>query len=317
MQPRIIVAGRIPDAGLDVLRPHGNVWGWKHDEPIEIDELYERDRRCGCSADVADDQGRSSLPRRRGSAAEGRRPTSRSATTTSTSPNAAAARRGRHQHPGRADRCHRRHRHGADPDGDPTAGRGRAHRPLQSAVAVGDVHAARHRPAGPPAGDHRHGCDRSGAGPPCQGVRDDRRYTNRSAVAAEIEAELAADRLDLDELLATSDIVSVNCPYSAETHHLIGPAQFELMRSSAYLINTARGPIVDEAALVRALRSGDDRRGRSRCVRARAPARAWPGRARQRRADPAPGLGDDRDARRPWRLLRLATRSLCSAVSRR
>jgi len=41
-QPRIIVAGRIPDAGLDVLRPHGNVWGWKHDEPIEINELYER-----------------------------------------------------------------------------------------------------------------------------------------------------------------------------------------------------------------------------------------------------------------------------------
>ena len=41
-QPRIIVAGRIPDAGLEVLRPHGNVWGWKHDEPIEINELYER-----------------------------------------------------------------------------------------------------------------------------------------------------------------------------------------------------------------------------------------------------------------------------------
>ena len=81
-------------------------------------------------------------------------------------------------------------------------------------------------------------------------------YSNRSAVAAEIEAELGADRLSLDELLATSDIVTVNCPYSAETHHLIGPDQFELMRSSAYLINTARGPIVDEAALVRALRSG-------------------------------------------------------------
>ncbi|MGZ7036458.1 MAG: NAD(P)-dependent oxidoreductase, partial [Ilumatobacteraceae bacterium] len=40
--PKIIVAGRIPDAGLDVLRPHGNVWGWKHDDPIEIDELYQR-----------------------------------------------------------------------------------------------------------------------------------------------------------------------------------------------------------------------------------------------------------------------------------
>ncbi|MGZ4765683.1 MAG: NAD(P)-dependent oxidoreductase, partial [Ilumatobacteraceae bacterium] len=81
-------------------------------------------------------------------------------------------------------------------------------------------------------------------------------YTNRSAVTPEIEAELGADRLDLDELLATSDIVTINCPYSSETHHLIGPEQFELMRPSAYLVNTARGPIVDEAALVEALRGG-------------------------------------------------------------
>ena len=75
-------------------------------------------------------------------------------------------------------------------------------------------------------------------------------YSNRSAVSAEIEAELDAERLSLDELLATSDVVSINCPYSTDTHHLIGAEQFELMRSSAYLVNTARGPIVDEAALV-------------------------------------------------------------------
>ena len=81
-------------------------------------------------------------------------------------------------------------------------------------------------------------------------------YSNRTAVSADIEAELGADRLSLDELLATSDVVTINCPYSTETHHLIGPEQFELMRSSAYLVNTARGPIVDEAALVEALRSG-------------------------------------------------------------
>ncbi len=81
-------------------------------------------------------------------------------------------------------------------------------------------------------------------------------YTNRTAVAPEIEAELAADRLGFDELLATSDVVSINCPYSTETHHLIGTEQFELMRPSAYLVNTARGPIVDEAALVQALRAG-------------------------------------------------------------
>jgi glyoxylate reductase len=40
--PRIVVAGHIPDAGLDVLRPHGHVWGWKHDEPIPVGQLYER-----------------------------------------------------------------------------------------------------------------------------------------------------------------------------------------------------------------------------------------------------------------------------------
>jgi glyoxylate reductase len=81
-------------------------------------------------------------------------------------------------------------------------------------------------------------------------------YTNRRAIAPEIEAELDAERLNLDELLATSDVVSINCPYSSETHHLIGPEQLELMRDSAFLVNTARGPIVDEAALVRALRTG-------------------------------------------------------------
>jgi glyoxylate reductase len=81
-------------------------------------------------------------------------------------------------------------------------------------------------------------------------------YSNRSAVSPEIEADLGAERLSLDELLATSDVVSINCPYSTETHHLIGAEQFELMRSSAYLVNTARGPIVDETALVAALRSG-------------------------------------------------------------
>jgi glyoxylate reductase len=81
-------------------------------------------------------------------------------------------------------------------------------------------------------------------------------YTNRTAVAPELEVALGAERLDLDELLGTSDIVTINCPYSSETHHLIGAEQFELMRSTAFLVNTARGPIVDEAALVEALRSG-------------------------------------------------------------
>jgi glyoxylate reductase len=82
-------------------------------------------------------------------------------------------------------------------------------------------------------------------------------YNNRRAVSPEIEAHLDARRVDLPELLATSDVVSLNCPYSETTHHLIDTDALGLMKSSAFLVNTARGPIVDEAALVTALRSGE------------------------------------------------------------
>jgi glyoxylate reductase len=81
-------------------------------------------------------------------------------------------------------------------------------------------------------------------------------YSNRRSVAPEVEARLGAPRLDLDELLASSDVVSINAPYNAETHHLIDAAALAKMQSSAFLVNTARGPIVDEQALVDALRAG-------------------------------------------------------------
>ena len=81
-------------------------------------------------------------------------------------------------------------------------------------------------------------------------------YHNRSPISAEVAGELDAERLDLDELLATSDIVSLNCPYSEATHHLIDGRALRMMRDDAVLINTARGPVVDEAALVNALREG-------------------------------------------------------------
>ena len=81
-------------------------------------------------------------------------------------------------------------------------------------------------------------------------------YHNRSAVDAATETRLGARRLELDELLATSDVVSLNCPYSDATHHLINAATLARMKPSAFLVNTARGPIVDEAALVAALRDG-------------------------------------------------------------
>lgn len=81
-------------------------------------------------------------------------------------------------------------------------------------------------------------------------------YQSRSELAPEIATELGARRVELDELLSTSDVVSLHCPYSPATHHLIGAEQFAAMKETAYLVNTARGPIVDEAALVDALRDG-------------------------------------------------------------
>ena len=69
-------------------------------------------------------------------------------------------------------------------------------------------------------------------------------------------AELEATRLDLDELLASSDVVSLHTPLTPETRHLIGARELGLMKPTATLVNTARGAVVDEAALAEALREG-------------------------------------------------------------
>jgi glyoxylate reductase len=81
-------------------------------------------------------------------------------------------------------------------------------------------------------------------------------YTARQRADAALEAELEATRLDLDELLATADVVSIHCPLSDATRHLIDARRLSLMKPTAYLVNCARGPIVDEAALAQALRDG-------------------------------------------------------------
>ena len=81
-------------------------------------------------------------------------------------------------------------------------------------------------------------------------------YSNRSAADPAVVSELGAERLSIDELLATSDVVSLHCPYGPETHHLINAEALSKMRRTAFLINTARGPVVEEAALVVALREG-------------------------------------------------------------
>ena len=82
-------------------------------------------------------------------------------------------------------------------------------------------------------------------------------YYQRTPLLPEEEAALNARHVTLEALLSQSDILSLHCPLTAETHHLIDGAALSRMRKSAYLINTARGPVVDEEALARALSAGD------------------------------------------------------------
>jgi glyoxylate reductase len=78
-------------------------------------------------------------------------------------------------------------------------------------------------------------------------------YNNRNRVAPDLERESRAEFVDMDRLLRESDFISVHVPLSPETRHLISAATFAKMKPTAFLINTARGPVVDEAALVEAL----------------------------------------------------------------
>ena len=71
---------------------------------------------------------------------------------------------------------------------------------------------------------------------------------------AEVERELGATRVELPELLREADFVSLHVPLTPATHHLIGNAELALMKPGAVLVNTSRGPVVDEVALAAALR---------------------------------------------------------------
>jgi len=81
-------------------------------------------------------------------------------------------------------------------------------------------------------------------------------YSDARQAPPEVEQELGARRVELDELLRTADVVSIHAPLMDETRHLINAETLGLMKDSAYLVNSARGPIVDEAALVDALKAG-------------------------------------------------------------
>lgn len=80
-------------------------------------------------------------------------------------------------------------------------------------------------------------------------------YHNRHNLSPEIEARYGAHNVPLEELLKSSDVVSLNAPHTPETTHLINKQTLNIMKPTSVLINTARGPLVDEHALAEALRS--------------------------------------------------------------
>jgi glyoxylate reductase len=82
-------------------------------------------------------------------------------------------------------------------------------------------------------------------------------YTDAIRAPAEVEQEVGARFVERDRLLAEADFLSLHVPLLPETRHLMSVAEFSKMKKTAYLINTSRGPVVDEAALVRALEAGE------------------------------------------------------------
>ena len=81
-------------------------------------------------------------------------------------------------------------------------------------------------------------------------------YWNRTRLSAAEEEETGATYLSREDVLAQADFVSLHVAYTTDTHHLMNAAALARMKRTAILINTARGPVVDEAALVQALQAG-------------------------------------------------------------
>jgi glyoxylate reductase len=83
-------------------------------------------------------------------------------------------------------------------------------------------------------------------------------YHNRRRVSAAIEEELSATYWEsLDQMLARMDIISVNCPHTPATYHLLSARRLKLIRDDAYIVNTARGEVIDENALIRMIAAGE------------------------------------------------------------
>jgi glyoxylate reductase len=83
-------------------------------------------------------------------------------------------------------------------------------------------------------------------------------YHNRKPVRGPVAEQLEATYWEsVDQMLARMDIVSINCPHTPATFHLLSARRIKLMKPDAYLVNTARGEVVDEAAMIRALEAGE------------------------------------------------------------
>jgi glyoxylate reductase len=83
-------------------------------------------------------------------------------------------------------------------------------------------------------------------------------YHNRRRVPSHIEEDLGATYWEsLDQMLARVDIVSINCPHTPATFHLLSARRLKLLRPEAYVVNTARGEVIDENALIRLIAAGE------------------------------------------------------------
>lgn len=251
---RIVVTGRIPEAGLDIVRDAGEVWAWTHDDPIPADvrdaQLATADAAVTLLTDRVDQAFLDAAPNLRVVAnvavgynnidvaachARGVVVTNTPGVLTDATADLAMAlilmvtRR-----LGEGERLIRS---GAAWKWSMFMMLGSGLRGRRLGIigmgAIGEALASRARSFGM-----------------------DVVYHNRRPIDAAVEARLGARRVELHDLLETSDVVSVNCPYSELTHHLIDATALDRMRGDAFLVNTARGPIVDEAALVDALASG-------------------------------------------------------------
>ncbi len=130
-------------------------------------------------------------------------------------------------------------------------------------------------------------------------------YHNRRRVAPQIEEELGATYWEsLDQMLVRMDIISVNCPHTPATYHLLSARRLKLIRPEAYIVNTARGEVIDENALARLIEAGEIA-GAGLDVFEHEPAVSPEARqarqGRQGRAAAASGLGDARRPRRHGR----------------